>query len=107
MNVCLPVLAFLSLSGPEMFFIMFLCLLFFGPKKLPSLAKAMGQSVKEFKKAASEVEDNFNSAMKEEERKEQQQKQQAALPPVPPTPSPASGGPLDTTTKPGQPQQRL
>jgi len=47
-------LAFLSMNGGEMFFIMFLCLLFFGSKKLPDLAKAMGQSIKEFKKASSD-----------------------------------------------------
>ncbi len=54
MNVPTPVVAFLSMNGGEMFFIMFLCLLFFGSKKLPDLAKAMGQSIKEFKKASSD-----------------------------------------------------
>ncbi len=42
------------MNGGEMFFVMFLCLLFFGSQKLPDLAKAMGQSIREFKKAANE-----------------------------------------------------
>lgn len=88
-----------------MFFVMFLCLLFFGSKKLPDLAKAMGQSVREFKKAASEVEDNFNVAVKEEDRK----RALAQLPPPAPTPpAPASGGPLDTVQpKPGAAPEKL
>ena len=89
------------MNGGEMFFVMFLCLLFFGSSKLPGLAKAMGQSVREFKKAANEVEDSFNTAVKEEDRKK-------ALAQLPPPPPPASGGPLDTVqNKPGQPPEKL
>ena len=54
MNSPTSVVAFLSMNGGEMFFIMFLCLLFFGSKKLPDLARSMGQSIKEFKKASSD-----------------------------------------------------
>jgi sec-independent protein translocase protein TatA len=79
-----PAIAFLNLSGPELILIMFFCLLMFGSKKLPELAKAMGQSMKEFKKAASEVEDNFHNAVQEEERKK------AAPPPPPAAPAQAS-----------------
>ncbi len=87
MNTMTPVLAFLSMNGGEMFFIMFLCLLFFGSKKLPDLAKAMGQSVREFKKAANDVEENFHSAVREEDRK----KANPPMPPAAPTlPPPAS-----------------
>ena len=48
------------MNGGEMFFVMFLCLLFFGSAKLPGLAKAMGQSIREFKKAANEDEPKSN-----------------------------------------------
>ncbi len=81
MNTLTPAVGFLSMNGGEMFFIMFLCLLFFGSKKLPDLAKAMGQSVREFKKAANDVEENFHSAVREEERKK------ASPPPPPSTPT--------------------
>jgi sec-independent protein translocase protein TatA len=63
---------------------MFLCLLLFGSKKLPELARAMGQSMREFKKAQNEVEDNFHAAVREEDRK----KAVAATPPAAPVATP-------------------
>jgi len=81
-------LAFGSLGGGDYLVIMFICLLFFGSKKLPELAKGMGQAMKEFKKAANDVEDNFKTAVDEENRK----KSPAA--PV----NPVSAGPAETRT---------
>jgi sec-independent protein translocase protein TatA len=93
------------MNGGEMFFVMFLCLLMFGSKKLPELAKALGQSMREFKKAANEVEDNFHSAVREEERKKAQL--QAPPPPSPP-PAAAPSGPLDSTSaRPANPPEKL
>jgi sec-independent protein translocase protein TatA len=40
------------LGGQELLIILAILLLLFGGAKLPSLAKGLGQSVKEFKKAA-------------------------------------------------------
>ena len=45
---------FLGLGGGELIFIFAILLLLFGGAKLPSLAKGLGQSIKEFKKAAKE-----------------------------------------------------
>jgi sec-independent protein translocase protein TatA len=99
MNISLPALAFLNLGSGDILLVMFLCLLMFGSKKLPELAKAFGQSMREFKKAANEVEDNFHSAVKEEERKK-------VLPPTIPVAS--TGGPLDTVqTRPVNPPEKL
>ena len=42
----------LGLGGPELIIILVILLLLFGGSKLPSLAKGLGQSIKEFKKAA-------------------------------------------------------
>ncbi|NLY20472.1 MAG: twin-arginine translocase TatA/TatE family subunit [Tissierellia bacterium] len=36
-------------------------LLLFGPKKLPELARSMGQAVKEFKKGQEEIEETLNA----------------------------------------------
>ncbi len=36
----------------ELLLILIIALLFFGPNKLPSLAKALGEALKEFKKAS-------------------------------------------------------
>jgi TatA/E family protein of Tat protein translocase len=68
MSLISPVLAF-GFSTTDAIVIMFVCLLMFGSKKLPELAKAMGQAMREFKKASNEVEDNFRSAIHDEDRK--------------------------------------
>ena len=39
----------------ELLIILAIILLFFGPKKLPELAKSFGKGIKEFKKASKEV----------------------------------------------------
>jgi sec-independent protein translocase protein TatA len=43
-----------GLGGSELMIILVIILLLFGGAKLPALAKGLGQSVKEFKKAAKE-----------------------------------------------------
>lgn len=50
-----PVLAIFGLGGPELIIVLVILLLLFGGSKLPSLAKGLGQSIKEFKKAASDT----------------------------------------------------
>jgi sec-independent protein translocase protein TatA len=49
-------LALMGFSGPELLLILCILLLLFGGSKLPSLAKGLGQSIKEFKKAAKDDE---------------------------------------------------
>lgn len=46
----------LGLGAPELIVILIILLVLFGGSKLPSLAKGLGQSVKEFKKATKEEE---------------------------------------------------
>ena len=59
-------LAFLqNINGPEILMIFLLALLFFGAKRLPDLFKSFGKSIKEFKKATSEIEDDIRTAMDE------------------------------------------
>ena len=47
-----------GLGGPELMIILVIILLLFGGAKLPALAKGLGQSVKEFKKAAKDDDDD-------------------------------------------------
>lgn len=54
-----------GLGGPELMLILFLVLLLFGADKLPELARGFGKSMREFKKAASSVEDEVRRAMDE------------------------------------------
>jgi sec-independent protein translocase protein TatA len=49
-------LGVMGLSGGELLIILAIILLLFGGSKLPSLARGLGQSMKEFKKAAKDDE---------------------------------------------------
>jgi sec-independent protein translocase protein TatA len=50
-------LAIFNLGGSELLLIFLIVLLLFGGAKLPSLARGLGQSIKEFKKAQREDDD--------------------------------------------------
>lgn len=71
MNLCFsvvnpinPSFAFLDgLGGLEMLVIFVLALMLFGGKRLPEVAKGLGKSIREFKRAASGVEDEIRRAM--------------------------------------------
>lgn len=52
-------LAFGPLGGPEMLLIFLVMLLLFGAKKLPQLARGIGKSMGEFKRAREEFEDEI------------------------------------------------
>ena len=67
--------AILGLLGPigfqELIFILLILLIFFGAKKLPELAKGLGQGIKEFKKATREIsEDDVPKIEENNEKKE-------------------------------------
>lgn len=51
------------LGGWEIVLILAVVLILFGAKKLPELAKGLGQGIKEFKKATTEVSNEINTAM--------------------------------------------
>jgi len=51
------------LGGWEIVLILAVVLILFGAKKLPELAKGLGQGIKEFKKATKEVTDELQSSM--------------------------------------------
>ena len=52
----------MSLGFGEILVIMFIILLLFGAKKLPELARGLGQGMREFKKATTEIQDELKSA---------------------------------------------
>jgi len=53
-SLALPVAGLLGLGTPEIILVFFVVLLLFGGSKLPGLARGLGQSIKEFKKASAE-----------------------------------------------------
>lgn len=48
-------LAFTAPGWPEILFILLIILVLFGAKRLPELAKGLGQSINEFRKAREEL----------------------------------------------------
>ncbi len=54
------------LGWPEIIGILVVILVLFGAKKLPELARGLGQGIKEFKKATREVQDDLQRAIEEE-----------------------------------------
>jgi sec-independent protein translocase protein TatA len=65
---------FMNMGGTEMLVVLVLILVFFGGRKIPELAKGLGQGIKEFKKATREVTDEIQNA--------------AESPPAPSNPAP-------------------
>ena len=62
----LMTLAFIDgLGGGEMLLIFFVILLLFGGQRLPELARGLGRSVREFKKATAGVEDEIKRVLDE------------------------------------------
>jgi sec-independent protein translocase protein TatA len=60
--------SFMNLAGPDLIIILLIILVLFGAKKLPELARGMGQAVREFQKAKDEFSDELNKAGKPEEK---------------------------------------
>src|SRR2546430_3397332 len=54
--------SFMNLAGPDLIVILLIVLVLFGAKKLPELARGMGQAVKEFQKAKDEFNDEIHKA---------------------------------------------
>jgi sec-independent protein translocase protein TatA len=83
------------IGGWEMVLILVVVLVLFGAKKLPELAKGLGQGIKEFKKATREVTDELHNAMEETPRSPTRTYAE-------PTQS-ASANPPDTSSAPAAP----
>lgn len=59
-------LAFMNIGGQELILILLIVLVLFGAKKLPELARGMGQAIREFQKAKDEFSDELHNADKSE-----------------------------------------
>jgi sec-independent protein translocase protein TatA len=57
-------LGFGNFGGPDVFIILLIVLILFGAKKLPDLARSLGQSMNEFKKAREDIDREFQEAGK-------------------------------------------
>src|SRR3982751_4516543 len=54
---------FAMLNGWEVVAILAVVLVLFGAKKLPELARGLGQGIKEFKKSSQDIQDELHQAM--------------------------------------------
>jgi len=84
-------LAVFGLGGWEVILILAVVLILFGAKKLPELAKGLGQGIREFKKASNEVTSELQRAVDEDPAPRQVQ-YQAPEKTVEASPSQSSGG---------------
>jgi len=69
MSVPAPIFAIGGFGGSELLIILAIVLLLFGGSKLPGLAKGLGQSIKEFKKAAKDTDEPHAEVVKTTEVK--------------------------------------
>ena len=58
-----------NIGGSELFLIHLVILVFFGAKKLPELAKGLGQGIREFRKAAKDVQEEVDKEIKKLDEK--------------------------------------
>ena len=56
--------SFMNLGGPDLIIILLIILVLFGAKKLPELARGLGQAIKEFQKAKDEFGDELHKSSK-------------------------------------------
>lgn len=57
-----------KLGTGELVLIFLIVLLLFGAKRLPEIARGLGRSIKEFKKAGKEVEEDIKDVTKEDKK---------------------------------------
>ena len=60
-----------GLGGTEVLLILAVVLIFFGPKKIPELARGLGRGIREFKDATKEIKNEIeeSASIKDEEKK--------------------------------------
>jgi sec-independent protein translocase protein TatA len=66
-----------SVGFPELMVILIIALIVFGPRRLPEIGKALGQTLNEFKKGAASLRDSMESEIQRETAQEKR-----AIPPA-------------------------
>ena len=54
-----------GIGGMEIFIILVVALVIFGPKKLPEMGRSLGKAIREFKSAGSDLQDELTKAANE------------------------------------------
>lgn len=84
MSPPLTPLALLGNLGPwEILIILVILLILFGGRKLPEFARGLGKSIREFKKATSDVEETVRSSIEDEKKPSESSNVSKSSPKVP------------------------
>jgi sec-independent protein translocase protein TatA len=65
----------MNLGAPEIILIVAVVLIFFGAKKIPDLAQGIGKGLREFRKAARDIQDDIDKDVKQIDQDKEQKKQ--------------------------------
>lgn len=77
-----------TLGGPEIFLILVVALIVFGPRRLPEIGKSVGKMLAEFRKASND----FKRTIEDEVEAERLRELDTARATPAPTPAPAAAG---------------
>ena len=58
-----------NLGAPELILILLVIFVFFGAKKIPEIAKGLGQGIREFRKATRDIQEGVDKEVKQIEDK--------------------------------------
>jgi TatA/E family protein of Tat protein translocase len=84
-----------TLGGPELFLILVVALIVFGPRKLPEIGKSLGRMMNEFKKASNEFRQTLEDEVEADKRRE---------PPRIEAPFPVSADPVEPSVAQYEPE---
>jgi Tat protein translocase TatB subunit len=87
-----------TLGGPELFLIMVVALIVFGPRKLPELGRSLGKMMAEFRKASSDFQRTIEDEVDADRFKGDRQMTAPAAPVS--TSEPQATAPADTVARP-------
>jgi len=65
----------MNLGAPEIILIVAVVLIFFGAKKIPELAQGIGKGLREFRKAARDIQEDIEKDVKQIAQDKEQTKQ--------------------------------
>ena len=82
-----------TLGGPEIFLILVVALIVFGPRKLPEIGKSVGKMLAEFRKASNDFKRTIEDEVEAERLRELDTARAA---PATPAPAPAAATATDT-----------
>jgi Tat protein translocase TatB subunit len=86
-----------TLGGPELFLILVVALIVFGPKKLPDIGKSLGRMMAEFRKASNEFRRTIENEVEADKLRESMKIEMPRLDDDAPSPAPPAESPAPAT----------